>query len=105
MRGDVALLIVDQLDDVFERSSALATQRAALVGATKRLTAAIRRAGQPVIWVRQELTPALSDAFLDLRRGAGTHAGTHVGTGVPACLDPCHHPSTGPCGSSPSLRC
>lgn len=68
MRMDFALLIIDVLVDFFERVPELSAQRARLVAATNQLTEAVRGAGQPVIWVRQEFRPDLSDAFLDMRR-------------------------------------
>ena len=74
----LALLIIDMLVDFFERVPELSAQRARLVAATNQLTEAVRGAGQPVIWVRQEFRPDLSDAFLDMRRRgvAVTIAGT-----------------------------
>ena len=63
-----ALIIVDLLNDFFERSPVLAAQRAALVTATNRLARGVRAAGSPVFWVRQEFAPDLGDAFLDMRR-------------------------------------
>lgn len=68
MRPDFALLIIDMLLDFFERKPELAAQRARLVAATNELSAAVRAAGLPVIWVRQEFKADLSDAFLDMRR-------------------------------------
>jgi nicotinamidase-related amidase len=78
MRRDFALLIIDVLVDYFERVPELTAQRVRLVAATNQLTEAVRGAGQPVIWVRQEFRPDLSDAFLDMRRRgvAVTIAGT-----------------------------
>ena len=78
MRRDFALLIIDVLVDYFERVPELSAQRARLVAATNQLTAAVRDAGLPVIWIRQEFKPDLSDAFLDMRRRgvAVTIAGT-----------------------------
>jgi nicotinamidase-related amidase len=78
MRPHLALLVIDLLVDYFERVPALGAQRARLVAATNRLAEAVRAAGQPVIWVRQEFRPDLSDAFLDMRRRgiAVTIAGT-----------------------------
>jgi nicotinamidase-related amidase len=75
---DFALLIIDMQVDFFERAPELSAQRARLVAATNQLTEAVRGVGQPVIWVRQEFRPDLSDAFLDMRRRdvAITIAGT-----------------------------
>src|SRR5262249_14226405 len=50
---------------------ALAAQRAALVTATNRLAGGVRETGSPVFWVRQGVSPDLSDAFLDMRRRNG----------------------------------
>ena len=68
MRTNLALLVIDMLVDFFERAPELSAQRARLVAATNQLTDAVRGTGQPVIWVRQEFNPDLSDAFLDMRR-------------------------------------
>jgi nicotinamidase-related amidase len=68
MRHTIALLIIDVLVDFFERVPELSAQREHFVSATNHLSAAFRSAGQPVIWVRQEFRPDLSDAFLDMRR-------------------------------------
>jgi len=78
MPRDFALLVIDMLVDYFERVPELSAQRVRLVPATNQLTEAVRGAGQPVIWVRQEFRPDLSDAFLDMRRRgvAVTIAGT-----------------------------
>lgn len=62
------LLIIDLLNDFFERSPVLASDRDRLVAATNRLTSDFRSRGMPVIWVRQEFAPDLRDAFLDMRR-------------------------------------
>jgi nicotinamidase-related amidase len=63
-----AFVVLDMLVDFFERQPALVEQRARLVSAINDLTAALRRTGNPIIWVRQEFQPDLSDAFLDMRR-------------------------------------
>src|SRR5262245_53005696 len=63
-----ALIIIDLLNDFFDRSPVLASQRGALVAATNRLARGMRSGGSPVLWVRQEFAPDLSDAFLDMRR-------------------------------------
>jgi len=68
MRSDVALLVIDMLVDFFERVPELSAQRAPLTTAINQLTSVVRGAGQPVIWVRQEFRPDLSDAFLDMQR-------------------------------------
>jgi len=61
------LLVIDLLNDYF-RQLPLAAHREHLVNSVNRLTAAFRQAGQPIIWVRQEFAPDLSDAFLRMRR-------------------------------------
>ena len=78
MRIRFALIVIDMLVDFFERLPELSAQRERLVTSINELTDAFRRAGQPVIWVRQEFKPDLSDAFLDMRRRriAVTIAGT-----------------------------
>jgi nicotinamidase-related amidase len=62
------LLVIDLLNDYFRRQPRLAAQRGQLVAAVNRLAAAFRQARQPVVWVRQEFAPDLSDAFLRMRR-------------------------------------
>jgi nicotinamidase-related amidase len=62
------LLVIDLLNDYFRQQAPLAAQRSHLVASVNRLAAAFRRAGQPVLWVRQEFAPDLSDAFLRMRR-------------------------------------
>jgi nicotinamidase-related amidase len=61
------LLVIDLLNDYF-RQPPLAAQREHLVSSVNRLAAAFRQAGRPIIWVRQEFSPDLSDAFLRMRR-------------------------------------
>lgn len=68
MRHRFALIVIDMLVDFFERVPELSSQRARLVNSINELAANVRRADQPVIWVRQEFEPDLSDAFLDMRR-------------------------------------
>jgi bifunctional isochorismate lyase/aryl carrier protein len=68
MNASQALLVIDMLVDFFDARPELASQRARLVTATNQLSDAFRVANQPVIWVRQEFKPDLSDAFLDMRR-------------------------------------
>lgn len=63
----LVLVVIDMLVDFFERSPALARQRAGLVAGINDLAARFRGAGRPVIWVRQEFRADLSDAFLDMR--------------------------------------
>jgi nicotinamidase-related amidase len=68
MHSEFAVLVIDMLVDFFEGVPELAAQRTRLTTAINQLTSAARSAGQPVIWVRQEFRPDLSDAFLDMRR-------------------------------------
>ncbi|MFN8547467.1 MAG: isochorismatase family cysteine hydrolase [Candidatus Eisenbacteria bacterium] len=74
-----ALLVIDLLNDFFERSPVLAGERARLVAATNQLAQSFRSRGLPLFWVRQEFAPDLNDAFLDMRRRhiSITIAGTH----------------------------
>jgi nicotinamidase-related amidase len=78
MHTPYVLIVIDMLVDFFERSPALAAQRASLVASINALVADFRRAKRPVVWVRQEFAADLSDAFLDMRRNnlAITIAGT-----------------------------
>lgn len=62
------LIVIDLLNDYFRQHSSLAVQRAQLVASVNRLATAFRQAQQPIIWVRQEFAPDLSDAFLRARR-------------------------------------
>jgi nicotinamidase-related amidase len=73
------------LNDFFERSPVLATQRSRLVASTNLLVRAFRSAGLPVFWVRQEFAPDLHDAFLEMRANkvSITIAGTAGGELLP----------------------
>jgi nicotinamidase-related amidase len=62
-----ALIIVDMLNDFFERSPVLANERVRLVKHTNLLVRAFRSAGLPVFWIRQEFAPDLHDAFPEMR--------------------------------------
>jgi nicotinamidase-related amidase len=55
------------LNDCFGHAE-LERVRAALCASINRLTAFARERGFPVVWVRQEFEPDLSDAFLDMKR-------------------------------------
>ena len=55
------------LNDFFERSPVLAMRRSQLVAGTNTLARTFRSAGLPVFWVRQEFSPDLHDAFLEMR--------------------------------------
>jgi len=68
MGDGLVLVVIDMLVDYFDRLPALADQRRGLVGGINELAARFRRAGRPVVWVRQEFKADLSDAFLDMRR-------------------------------------
>jgi maleamate amidohydrolase len=60
------LLIIDMLVDFLDRWAA--PDRAALVAAIGALADTFRAAGHPIVWVRQEFEPDLSDAFREMRR-------------------------------------
>jgi nicotinamidase-related amidase len=64
----LALIVVDMLVDFFEGQPALASQRGSLAGAINKLARSFRGSRLPIIWVRQEFKPDLSDAFLAMRR-------------------------------------
>jgi nicotinamidase-related amidase len=73
-----ALIVVDMLNDFFERSPVLAMHRARLVASTNLLVRGFHSTGLPVFWVRQEFSPDLHDAFPEMRakRVSITIAGT-----------------------------
>jgi len=79
------LLVIDLLNDYFRQHVRLAAQRSQLVASVNRLAAAFRQTQQPVLWVRQEFAPDLSDAFLRMRREnlRVTIAGTDGGELLP----------------------
>jgi ribosomal-protein-serine acetyltransferase len=62
-----AILFIDMVGDMFGHEE-LIRQRDSLVEAIDSLTHAGRQAGLPVIWVREEHAPDLSDAPLEFRR-------------------------------------
>lgn len=72
------VIVVDMLNDFFERSPVLAMHRERLVTTTNRLVGGFRAAKLPVIWIRQEFAPDLHDAFAEMRAKsiAVTIAGT-----------------------------
>ncbi|MFO1338456.1 MAG: isochorismatase family cysteine hydrolase [Burkholderiaceae bacterium] len=79
-----AIFVIDMLNDCFGHAE-LQRLRPALCASINRLTAMARAAGHPVIWVRQEFEPDLSDAMLDMKR-----KGIHMfikGTRGPLILD------------------
>ena len=61
------LIVVDMLNDFFDRSPVLAMQRARLAASTNLLARGFRGRGLPVFWVRQEFAPDLHDAFPEMR--------------------------------------
>ena len=64
--GQPVLLIIDMLNDFF-RDGVLAERRRDLVRSINDLVALFRKHRLPIIWVRQEFAPDLSDAFLAMR--------------------------------------
>ncbi|MFA1624271.1 cysteine hydrolase family protein [Rhizobium mongolense] len=79
-----ALVIIDLINDYLDHWSA--DKAARLIGETNKLAVAFRQAALPIIWVRPEFRPDLSDAFLEMRdknlkiaiegtSGAHLHAG------------------------------
>ena len=60
-----ALLVIDLLEDFLRTWDA--PNRKRLVRATSELIAMAREGDVPVVWVRQEFEPDLSDAFLEVR--------------------------------------
>ncbi|PWT93498.1 MAG: cysteine hydrolase [Blastocatellia bacterium] len=60
------LLVIDMLNDFFQ-SGLLAERRGALVHSINELVAFFRIRHWPIVWVRQEFAPDLSDAFLAMR--------------------------------------
>jgi nicotinamidase-related amidase len=60
------LLIIDMLVDFLDPWPQ--ADRARLVATIQSLAQAFHAAGRPIIWVRQELEPDLSDASLEMRR-------------------------------------
>lgn len=59
------LLVIDMLNDFLGQWPAEARKR--LLESTRELVAMMRQRGLPVIWVRQEFAPDLSDAFPEMR--------------------------------------
>jgi nicotinamidase-related amidase len=56
------------LNDFFRGHHELTAQRCSLVASVNKLARAFRESKQPVIWIRQEFSPDLSDAFLEMRK-------------------------------------
>lgn len=65
--GRPAIFVIDMLNDCFGHAE-LDRMRGSLCSSINRLTALARANGFPVIWVRQEFEPDLSDAFLEMKR-------------------------------------
>jgi maleamate amidohydrolase len=59
------LIAIDILNDFLDGWEAASRQR--LMESINELVGLIRRAGLPIIWVRQEFEPDLSDAFPEMR--------------------------------------
>lgn len=57
-----ALVIVDMLNDLFSYKPEMAALKDPLVAKINELAAAFRKHGQPVVWIRQEFEPDLSNA-------------------------------------------
>ena len=62
-----ALLVIDMLCDYFLEGP-LAARRQLLVESLNQLVGIFDTHDQPVIWVRQEFSPDLGDAFLEMKR-------------------------------------
>ncbi|GLQ90625.1 hypothetical protein GCM10007898_42010 [Dyella flagellata] len=62
------LLIIDMQVDFFAHEG-LVRQRSALAAHTNALIAMARAAKVPIVWVKQEFLPDLSDASLEVKRG------------------------------------
>lgn len=59
------LIVIDMLNDFLDRWDS--KRKGQLVEAINELASALRRASHPVVWVRQEFEPDLSDAFAEMR--------------------------------------
>ena len=59
------LIVIDMLRDFLDGWPADLRER--LVQSTKELVSTVRAHGHPVIWIRQEFEPDLSDAFLEMK--------------------------------------
>lgn len=64
---NAVLLVIDMQVDFF-RHERLSKRQPELVLQVNSLVAAMRSAGVPVIWVRQEFLPDMSDASLEVKR-------------------------------------
>jgi nicotinamidase-related amidase len=59
------LLVIDMLNDFLEKWDR--SSRGSLVSSVNELVATMRKASRPVVWVRQEFEPDLSDAYPEMR--------------------------------------
>ncbi|WP_291783285.1 isochorismatase family protein [Luteibacter sp.] len=66
-----ALLIVDMQSDFFVHDE-LFKRRSKLIASTNDLISRARRASVSVIWVKQEFSPDLSDASLEVKQRKST---------------------------------
>ena len=63
-----ALIVIDMLNDFFDKNASLSRQRKKLCANINDLARFARKNGLPIIWVKQEFKPDLSDAFLIMRK-------------------------------------
>ncbi len=77
------LLNIDLTNDCLGHLAASEADR--IIAGTNELVGLFRSAGRPIIWVRQEFAPDLSDAFLEMRR---RNIRAHVAGTPGAELDP-----------------
>lgn len=66
-KNKFALVTIDLVQDFFKDKS-INEKRSVLVRNVNQLTAVARESNIPVIWVRQEFEPDLSDAYIGLRK-------------------------------------
>jgi nicotinamidase-related amidase len=85
----ICLIVIDMVNDYLGKMSE--TDRSRIIEATNELIKSFRAADRPVIWVRQEFEPDLTDAFPEMRaKGiAITIRGTH-GAAIHSALN--YHP-------------
>ena len=65
--GRPVTFVIDMLNDCFGHAE-LDRVRPVLCSSINHLTALARANAYPVVWIRQEFEPDLSDAFLDMKR-------------------------------------
>ncbi len=63
-----AIIVIDMLNDFFDRNKYLASKRMNLCNKINELVDFGRENDIPIIWVRQEFKPDLSDAFLVMKK-------------------------------------